>query len=159
MKSAKMIKTIAKASAVIGDAAFDVDFVNGIQLIGDPKNGKSLDQTLFDATSSALGGDLGHAISRDIAKGLKEEASNKAISTLPKDVKVFKRQLSIWFNKQGVKDAEGVVVNSGVSLGKTAVKAASNNKREGQLVLCIEQGDLPDDTTNERKELFFNPLF
>lgn len=63
-------------------------------------------------SGGALGSKAGDVVSKNIAQGLKKEASNQAIATLPKSVKQSKLALSSAANSSVVINAEKTIINS-----------------------------------------------
>ena len=92
-------------------------------------------------SGGALGSKAGDVVSKNIAQGLKKEASNQAIATLPKSVKQSKLALSSAANSSVVINAEKTIINSSFSMSKEVVRMATEDNHR-PLVLQIEQGDL-----------------
>lgn len=97
-------------------------------------------------SGGALGSKAGDVVSKNIAQGLKKEASNQAM-TLPKSVKQSKLALSSAANSSVVINAEKTIINSsfsGITMGKEVIKMAVEEVEEKNtpLVLYYEQGEL-----------------
>ena len=146
-------------TAIVVDAAVDITPASGVSTIFDA--GKAEGKTMGDAVtvfiSGALGVDAGSAVSREIAAGLKREATSTATATMTKEVKQNRRMLSDVANNKNVQAGEKLIVGNSTKLGGEAAKSAMNSNNRPPLVLTIEQGEVENDTPPSR--YYFNPTF
>ena len=134
------------------DAAVDISPSKGVEYIG---QSKELGNVAIDFAVSG-GGELGTIVSRRIANGLKQEASSKALATLPKDVKNQRKELAQVANTEAVQFIEKQVITSGAQAVGEVIKSTSSEQPTSR----DQQGNLRQ-SLNEDAELnlFYNPKF
>ena len=144
------------------DAVVDYSTKEGFKQTGNSKenNSKTEIETITDFISGALGTDVGNVISRNIAIGLKKEASSTATATLSKEMKQYKKALSDFANKKTTKGVEILGTSLLSKMGGEAVKTTQSKTNNAKtLVLIYEQQRESIQKQDVPKGLFFVPSY
>ena len=144
------------------DAVVDYSTKEGFKQTGNSKenNSKTEIETITDFISGALGTDVGNVISRNIASGLKKEASSTATATLSKEMKQYKKALSDFANKKTTKGVEILGTSLLSKMGGEAVKTTQSKTNNAKtLVLIYEQQRESIQKQDVPKGLFFVPSY